>query len=127
MEREMNARRLNERLTFCGKSREEMVQAIRAAGVNCSESMLCQAMNKRTRPVFAVIRSMCDVISERWVRERVCALTEEVGRMLEDEGESAEGLDMLAPCAGIVTVLRNGVYIGSYDPEAHRMTDRRIH
>ena len=70
---------------------------------------------------------MCDVISERWVRERVCALTEEVGRMLEDEGESAEGLDMLAPCAGIVTVLRNGVYIGSYDPEAHRMTDRRIH
>ena len=127
MEREMNARMLNERLTFCGKSREDMVQAIRAAGMNCSEAMLCQAMNKRTRPVFAVIRSMCAVISERWVRERMHALTEEVGRMLEDEGESAEGLDMIEPCLGLVPVLRNGVYIGSYDPEAHRLRDRRTY
>ncbi len=121
MAKEMDTQLLNQRLEFCGRTREELAAAIAARGVHCSVEAIRQAMTKEDRPIHAVIRSECAVVTARWVKERREALTAEVGRQMEALGVSAEGLEVLAPDSRTVVVLQDGTYIGSYDPDTRKL------
>ncbi len=118
----IDARVLNARLEFCRRTRAELAAAIEAKGQHCTEETIKEALCKDTRPYLKVVNAECEIITARWVKARVEELQAEVGAQLEALGQKADDVEVLFYTGPGVPVLADGMYIGCYDPDAHRLT-----